>query len=523
MNADEGDFVSGERNLPPRGETESFYSERGVTLTDRISWPSKWVLSALFLASAFIARSAAADVTLTEHDGWEVFLNGRIQTFANYNQGNGRPANGSTSTFVDNNMKTVEVRGGGVERYTGVLPEYSNPGNEATATDQGTVQEMRVRSGFTGNVLGFGIRKKISEATEFLGYTAVTVGIDSEQRRKFSPVNPDWRESFLRVTSSWGSLTAGRALTLFSRGATEITYLYGYRYGLGFPGTITNFSQSTAGSVGFGVLGNGFGAGLAYATPRMGGLQVTVGMYDATTLPNTPLLNRAKWPRGEGEATFERKFGSTGFLKLFVNGAFQRLHDLEGSPLYADAYGSGFGGRLEIGPVKFGLAGHYGKGVGVTYSLEPHYSVYFIERTREALDDQTSTCGMSGGQRGCPAVKMRTVDGGYAQAQVAVTKAIDVRAGAGVTRVHQLPEDRDASWKLVNAGGITDSSVGYVTIRQQVGIGAGLTIHAAENLHVTIEYFRAMFQWYRPVPAVPGSPYPSQTLNFVNTGVTYDF
>ena len=89
----------------------------------------------------------------------------------------------------------------------------------------------------------------------------------------------------MRVTSFWGSLTAGRTLTLFSRGATEITYLYGYRYGLGFPGTVSDFSQSTAGSVGFGVLGNGFGAGLVYATPVMGGLQISARRLRRRRLP----------------------------------------------------------------------------------------------------------------------------------------------------------------------------------------------------------------------------------------------
>ena len=485
-------------------------------MTDRTSRPTKWVISAAFLASSLIARSAAADVTLTEHDGWEVFLNGRIQTFTNYNQGNGRP-----NKVNDGTGTPVELRGGGLENTEGVLPEYAN-GVEATLTDQGKVQEMRVRSGFTGNVLGFGIRKKISEDTEILGYTAVTVGIDSEQRRKFALVRPDWRESFVRITSSWGSLTAGRALTLFSRGATEITYLYGYRYGLGFPGTVTNFSQSTAGSVGFGVLGNGFGAGIAYATPRLGGVQLTVGLYDANTLPNTPLLNRAKWPRGEGEATFERKFGATGFVKLFVNGAFQRLYDIDGRPLYADAYGTGFGGRFEFGPVKLGLAGHMGKGVGVTYSLEPHYSVYFIERTREAFTVQDSSCAMTG--RGCPPVKLRTVDGYYAQAQVALHKTVDVRAGGGITRVYQLPEDKDPSWKLANqmAPG-SDPSVGHITLKHQIGIGAGATFHLNESLHLTVEYFRAMYQWYKPVPAAPGQANPSQVMNFVNAGITYDF
>jgi hypothetical protein len=482
------------------------------------------------LAPVLFPRSAAADVTLTEKDGWEVFMNGRIQTFLNHNEGQGRP-----DAMVDGNAASVEIRGGGVETGEGVLPEFKN-GATPTVDDQGLVREMRIRSGFTGNVLGFGIRKRLSEQTEILGYTAVTVGIDSVQRRKFNLVNPDWRESFVRVTSTWGSLTAGRTLTLFSRGATEITYLYGYRYGLGFPGTVSNFSQSTAGSVGFGVLGNGFGAGLVYATPVLGGFQLSVGGYDAVGFPNTPYLNRERWPRAEGEATFLRTFGTSGLVKLFVNGAWQRLYDFAGSALSADVYGTGFGGRFEIGPLKIGLAGHWGKGVGVTYSLEPHYSVYFIERTEQALrgfDADYPACSRTN-VAACPPMKMRTVDGGYVQTQLTVLPKLDLRAGAGITRVHQLPEDKADFWKNNDSDNATPAadddmvpgaadSVGYVTIKQQLGVGAGLTVHAAQNFHFTAEYFYAMFQWYKPVPAMPNTTNPHQVLHFINAGLTYDF
>ena len=67
------------------------------------------------------------------------------------------------------------------------------------------------------------------------------------------------------------------------------------------------------------------------------------------------------------------------------------------------------------------------------------------------------------------------------------------------------------------------TSIGYVTIRQQVGIGAGMTFHIADNFHFTLEYFRAVFQWYKPTPAAPGTDYPQQVLNAINGGVTYDF
>jgi hypothetical protein len=476
-------------------------------------------------------------VSLAEKDGWEVFINGRIQTFLNHNEGQGRPSNGATWTGMDGNGRTdIELRGGGIENGNdGVLPVYAN-GATATPTDQGSVREMRIRSGFTGNVLGFGIRKRLSEETEILGYSAVTVGVDSVARRKFTLVDPDWRESFVRITSSWGSFTAGRTLTLFSRGATEITYLYGYRYGLGYPGTVSGFSQSTAGSVGFGVLGNGFGAGLVYATPVMGGLQISVGGYDAVGYPNIDLLNRERWPRAESEATFSRKFGSTGFFKLFVNGAWQRLYDRNFTALSSDVYGTGFGGRLEVGPLKIGLAGHWGKGVGVTYSLEPHQSVYFDQRTQQALGGRdlgypNCTAANTGA---CPPVKMRTVDGAYVQTQISATSKLDLRAGAGVTRVHQLPEDKVQNWRTIqmddpNNPGMTitvadpDTSIGFVTIRQQIGVGAGMTYHIADNFHFTLEYFLAYFQWYKPTPAAAGTAAPSQAMNSVNVGVTYDF
>lgn len=485
-------------------------------------WLSKWIAFAAIGSSLFLARPAAADQSLMEKDGWEVFMNGRIQTFGNYNEGNGRPANGSVYTGMDANGRQPQLRSGGMENQEGVLPEY-RVGSSATPDDQGVVREMRIRSGFTGNVLGFGIRKRLSEQTEILGYTAVTVGLDSEARRKFNRVNPDWRESFVRVTSYWGSLTAGRTLTLFSRGATEITYLYAYRYGLGFPGTVSNFSQSTAGSVGFGVMGNGFGAGFVYATPVAGGLQLSVGAYDANTLPTMPLLNRARWPRAESELTFVRTFGTSGLVKLFANGAWQRLYDFSGTPLSADVYGAGFGGRFEIGPFRIGLAGHWGKGIGVTYSFEPHLSLYFVEQTQAALQDSTSPCAM-GQYSACPPMKMRTVDGGYVQTLTSlVPSKLDFQLGAGVTRIHQLDEDKDATLWKTDSTQPDYTSTGYITIRQQLGIGTGFIMHANSNFHVTAEYFYAYFQWYKPVPALPGQAYPSQFLHAVNVGVTYDF
>lgn len=454
-----------------------------------------------------LPRVAAAEITLVEKDGWSVYINGRVQAFLNYNKGDGYPA----PSAVDGNGQAVDLRGGGQgpgEAY------HEYPANKS-ATEVGKVEELRIRTGFVGNVLGFGIKKKLSESSELLAYTAVTTYIDSTARRKYLEVRPDWRESYLRVSGLWGSVTAGRTGTLYSRGATEITYLYGYKYGLGWPGSVSSPSASGpgAGMVGFGVLANGFGGGISYATPDMAGAQLAVGVYDSNSLVGSGVWERTKWPRAETELTFERKLGGVGMFKLFGNGAWQKVYNKEG-PGSGTILGAGYGGRIEVGPAHLGLAGHYGKGVGMDFALQPTPAIW--DHRDEYQKD---------------VLKMRIFTGYYAQAMVSATEALDISLGAGVTSVAQTPEDkvesRDDDMNPMTPSGNDDAdptrpeSVGFVTIKSQTAINAGVTIHVTENLHLAFEYFRAMFEWYKPIPAGPQTANPKQNFNVVNAGITY--
>jgi len=471
-------------------------------------------LAAFALAGAFLLpRAASAEVTLIDKDGWTVFINGRVQAFFNYNQGDGWPE----PAVKDGNGKNVTLRGGGVEPAD-AFHEFPDPPADGTPLTPeqsvGKIQELRIRTGFVGNVLGFGIRKKINDDTQVQAYTAVTTYIDSTTRRKYQGVIPDWRESFLQITAPWGTVTGGRFLTLFSRGATEITYLYGFRYGLGWPGGISSIRESgpTAGHVGFGVLGNGFGAGLAYATPSLAGVQVNVGLFDANNLPGSGRWERLKWPRAETEVTYDKKLGAGGLVKLFVNGAWQKVYDKENTH-DGTIIGAGYGGRLEVGPVHLGLAGHYGKGVGLDFALQPSVSIF------DSRPEAT-------------AFTPRTFIGYYAQAMVSATKSLDISAGFGATTVKQNPQDLEdlkdddmnpATPARADSADKTTpvDSVGFVTIKQQMAISAGATVHVTDNIHLTFEYFRAMFEWYRPTPALAGAGNPKQNFNVVNAGITY--
>lgn len=478
--------------------------------------PFSAVLRILGVCAAILlqAEAARADVTLSETKDWTVFINGRMQAFLNYNQGDGLPR-----PPEDANGNDVSLLGGGDDS-----PVALDEG-QATGSVAGEIQDLRIRTGFVGNVIGFGVRHRLTLDTEILGYTAVTTYIDSTSRRKYAGVIPDWRESYLKVSGPWGSIVAGRTLVLFSRGATEITFLYGYRYGLGWVGNVSTLGTNGpgAGHVGFGILGNGFGAGISYATPDIGGAQLTVGVYDANNIPGSGSLERTRWPRTEGELTYEAKLGNAGMFKLFANGAWQKIYERSG-PSDQTIAGVGYGGRLELGPVRLGLAGHQGKGVGINFALEPNTSGWHPD-TKE----------------------FREVDGYSAHLQIVPSDKFDFMAAAGITRAHRLiidkydtvdtdVDDRDGDGfadanPTVPATPVQDDdptpgipdSVGFTPIKHQIGLSAGATYHMSPNLHLTAEYFRAMFKWHTPIPYVAGADGEAQNIDSVNLGVTYDF
>lgn len=458
-----------------------------------------YISGALALAGCLAySTGARADVTLVEKDDWSVFTNGRVQGFFSYANGGGYPA-----PFKDGNGNDVELWGGGVSRNDGLVDVVPSENN------YGKINEMRFRSGFVGNVLGVGAKKQLTKDTYVQGYIAIAATIQPPARRKYTKVYPDAREGYLQLSAPWGTVRAGRMGTLLGRGNTEITYLYGYAYALGFPGSVSEKSEPypTAGHVGFGVLGNGFGAGISYETPSLAGVQATLAVFDANTYPNNG-WERVRWPRPELELAWQQDFTPTTKVKVFANAAMQKLYRDQSSK-ETTVQGAGFGTRVEVGPVHLGLAGHYGKGIGFNYAFEPS----------DAMSDQIA--------RGA---ELRTVDGFYGQLQVVLGK-IDLQAGAGMSRVHLLPTDttdmNDNDTNPATPAGDDDGtpgpdSTGFTPIQRQLGLSAGVVYHIGGNLHVALDYFNANFQWYDTAPRNPAGT-PKQQLHVLNTGLTFDW
>jgi predicted porin len=213
----------------------------------------------------------------------------------------------------------------------------------------------------------------------------------------------------------------------------------------------------------------------------LSGLKISAGIFEGVLLQGGG-YGTTRTLRPEAELAYD--FSSPSFnTHIFANGAFQNVH-VQQTDLKSTMYGAGYGGRFEFGPVHLGAAGHYGKGVGLTYAFDGSATV------------------SSSFQPPMPeppiAPALRTMSGFVGFAQL-VAGQFDFNLAAGQTQVKRASEDSN----------IPDS-----VIKTQTGISAGVVYHISENLHFDVDFLNTSFAW---------SGGEKQKVNFINTGVTMTF
>lgn len=417
---------------------------------------------ALLAGSLLTTQEAAAEVTLVKSDPWEVYTSGRVNVFFGYLNGDAKPGAANCLPVAPN----CTLKGGGIDTTLDEIKDEGNP------DAQGTISKMRVRSGFVPNVLTIGVRRKINETT-LRAQLSIWGTLETNAQRKFEPVTADFREGFLEASGSWGTFTAGRFGSLYSRGITVTDFMYGHGYSVGFwGGGGVNQPGPTAGLIGFGVLANSFSPGIMYTTPSLGGFKAAVGVFDPVSIAGSWDASRSARP--EAELTYDLTQGANDFFKLhlYANGAVQEVYS---GQLDETVRGVGGGFRTEIGNFHLGAGGHYGKGLGLYYALE---------------GSEADTPGA-----GKP---FRTADGYSVFAQYVLGK-VDLNAHFGQSRIHLLDLD------------LTPEFVNNHPVKTQTGVGAAVVVHVNESLHLSVDYLRSMVRWYG------GS---KQDNNFFNAGAT---
>jgi len=423
------------------------------------------------LASFGVGARAHAEIILYKSaGGWEFYTEGRVGAFVQVLHGDGYPDG------LDHNtgMRLHSVGDGGINIPGDPISlPNDNVGN-------GPIGVSRVGSGFLGNILAFGLRGKLTERTTVRGYLSIWGAAENAGERKYLLNQADFREGYVAVSGPAGTLLVGRALSLYSRGAIEIDFLYAHGYGVGNPSGFTTQGPS-GGQIGYGVLANTFAAGVAYATPSFHGLQLTAGYYDPSTFVGL-YWGRTKYGRPEAELTFDQPLGEIGKIHLFLNGAWQKIYAVS-SDRSDTVYGGGAGGRLELGPFHLGVAAHYGQGLGLNYAFDNSQTIFEQAHTQE----------------------MRKFDGLYVQTQVVLGR-VDLAAGWGETRVHEVVGDIDPQYNDPTTG-MPSVSV----LKDQMGINASVVCHISAQLHVDIDYFRADAAWWLG---------DRQVVNVVSSGMT---
>ena len=447
------------------------------------------VLAGVLAVCSLHAAPARAEVTLAEKNGFRLFTEGRINTFASLGFGDDFP------------LSTPNPDGGPPHSVVG----ESALGAAGQNTDQDTAANkylaLRGRNGFLGSVLALGMRKNITATTTAKGYIGLWGHAEAYNRDRVNPSQFDVREGYVNFEGPWGSLTAGRSLGLFGRISTEIDFTYGHNYGMGYP--CGDVQGPTCGHIGTGVMFPGFAAGFQYSTPSLAGLQLHAGLYDPVRLLGA--WNRSTIARPEGALSFSQKFAVNGLFKAQAEALWQPISrgETEMTPAGATVqkqrddkvWGVAGGARFEYGPVRLGAAVFRGKGLGQYYALQNSPAV-FSNGTKE----------------------VRYFTGLYAQGAL-VLGPWQLAAGVGKVTIDLLESDtRDLI--ISNA-------------KSQSGISAAVYFNVSDSLVLGLDYFRFQSDWYGAprsgTDAVSGMPVAlggfiapeRQVVSFLNAGATF--
>jgi hypothetical protein len=324
--------------------------------------------------------------------------------------------------------------------------------------------------------------------------------------------DPTWmdpRSVYLDLAGNWGSVRAGRDMSLFPRSNLYMNYELGHAYGVGFPCAYEKVFGGACGHVGFGTLWPDYRAQITYSTPNFGNVfQVSVGVFDPRTVP-TYLWDQTPLPRFEGEAVAKYDWREGWGVKAWGNGFYQTVSTgvdvrdaVTQAVLRRDQYSLtayGFGGGLQsaLGPVKVGVSGYAGQGM----------DAFEVLTFNPILVGQQST--LLSHQR-----RFRPTRGILAEASVTLGKTWFM-AGFGRAFLDRIATDIPID--TVDAAPL---------IRTQTGISGGV-FHRIDGVVLGLDYFNAHYGFDPRRVALPDASTPyvevQQTVHIVNAGLTLEW
>jgi len=315
----------------------------------RFGFSGLYVATAFGLAMMVIPTRAGADLTLYDRDGWSVYTKGMVAAHYQLMVGDADPLPKSNGVLV-----------GGLFLDGGARDARDN-----------SLILSRVRSGFIGSQIGFGINRQISENVHVSSLLAVSLNDISSSRGSDPVKGVDFREAWAALETPYGALKFGRMFSIFGSASGEVVLL-AYRYGLGSP-CFAELATIGCASVGAGPIYAGFDAQMRYITPRLAGLEFQLAVSDPVKASDFYVMT--PFPRVDAQLSYDNQFGPVK-LRVIGQGLWEEIQGVDVTNLVkrAEVWGAMGSAILKMdlpwGGPSLGAGGWTGAGLGTRTVLE---------------------------------------------------------------------------------------------------------------------------------------------------------
>src|SRR5258708_20373551 len=413
-------------------------------------------LLAIVIAGAVLlsGRSVRADVVLLDKDGWSVWTSGRSAGHYQFIFGQGTPAPSAAGWLL-----------------TGF-------GNDAGGNNSNDVATSRIRSGWVGAQLNFGVANQVTPELKAKTYFSFNVADITNDREKTAGKGIDIREAYTSLEGSFGTVIIGRALSIFGTALAGSVYMYSYGDGVGHPCTVDG-AAITCGPVNAGATFPGFNAQAQYVMPTRGGLGLRAGLYD----PSLPSLADGTYPytlrplpRVEAEVSYEVPLGESGKVVALGQGLWQHLGRptdpmMPTAATSAEVLGGIAAARVEVKDLRVGVGFWGGKGLGTGVPMQ----------SGQAVD---------------PTGQLRGFLGYMAHALYRIGDS-SIGAGFGESLVSQTTDDENTALRSLIKSNLEVHAVAY---------------HRIGGLVLGAEFMHWISEWHRGE---------KQSLNFMGVGANF--
>jgi hypothetical protein len=309
----------------------------------------------------------AQGLTMQMSNGWSFSFSGNVNAFWVFtSQNNSGPANSSVRT--------------------GLLPAFAT--FEARGKEAG--MNLAVHFGFAPQINNGGAHD------QFGGGTGIQAGAQI-----------DMRQVYLTIGGDWGTILAGRELSLFSRQniLQDMTL-----FGVGAVGIGAGQAKGTTlGRIAYGYLYPNFNAQITYSSKAGQPAQFSIGLFQPSVVPGPPAYAITKIPRLEGEFTYNQKSGANKYM-LWIGGTWQTANNLPSGGTSVSSVGGTAGLRGDFADLSVVVNAYIGKGLGTGLQF-------------------------SGGEIAANGTSLRKSDGGYVQATYKVAPKTTVGLSWGFSRL----------------------------------------------------------------------------------------